>query len=62
MPEMVAPNLIAGTYDGHCYFKKQPATPEELEQAIEAVQVSCCGAVMYVGDEPTIRKRVSRSP
>lgn len=59
MPEMVAPDLIAGTYDGHCYFKKQPTTPEQLERAIEAVRVSCCGAVMYVGDDPVVRHRSS---
>ena len=57
IPELVAPDLIAGTSEGHCYFQKQPATPEELERAIEAVRASCCGAVMYVGHDPVIRRR-----
>jgi hypothetical protein len=60
-PEHAAPTLM-GFFDGtdgsardsHCYFKRQPATPEETRQAIEAVRVSCCGALRYEGDDPTI--------
>jgi len=57
-PEAEAPDLM--THDDHsCYFKKQPSTPEELERALNAVNVSCVAAVCYVGKDPKILKRIS---
>lgn len=57
-PENEAPDLMAHDEDegafGHCYFKKQPSTREELHQAVRACRVSCCGAVQYDGDDPEI--------
>ncbi len=41
----------------HCYFKKQPETPEEVERAVWACAVSCVKAVRYSGDDPAILKR-----
>jgi hypothetical protein len=52
-PEGVAPNLV-GTNGRHCFFKKQPESPEELEQAILAVNVCCCGAYRYSGNDPKV--------
>jgi hypothetical protein len=43
----------------HCYFKRQPVTPDELERAIMAVAVGCCGAVRYAGTNPAIIRRLS---
>jgi hypothetical protein len=56
-PESVAPDLIAwetipGDPHVHCYFKKQPADSFELKQAIDAIAVSCCGALRYTGSDP----------
>jgi hypothetical protein len=59
-PEAEAPDLMShaescgrpGSY--HCYFRRQPKTPEELSRAIYAVCVSCCGAVRYAGDDPKV--------
>ena len=57
-PEHEAPDLMAhdpkapGGY--HCYFKRQPSTPEELQRAVMAVRVGCCGAVRYGGQDRTI--------
>jgi hypothetical protein len=60
-PEHEAPDLMSHDENDevfyHCYFKKQPSTPEETEQAIQAVWVSCCGAVQYEGDDPKILQR-----
>ena len=62
VPEYEAPDLM--THDAndeviyHCYFKKQPSTPEELEQAIQAVACSCCEGVKYGGDDPKVRQRL----
>lgn len=45
---------------GHsCYFRRQPETAEEIEQAIRAVHVSCCGAVQYSGSDPEILERLT---
>jgi hypothetical protein len=62
-PEREAPDLMShvdddGTNYHHCYFKRQPRTPEEIEQAIRAVRVGCCGAVRYGGHDPQIIKRL----
>ena len=44
---------------GHgCYFKKQPETPEEIEQACRAAWASCCDQVRYVGNDPEIKQRI----
>jgi hypothetical protein len=55
-PEHEAPALMAHDPNAHCgyhcYFKKQPQTPEELDRAIQAVNVGCCGAVRYGGTDP----------
>jgi hypothetical protein len=52
-----APDLMAFSDEHHCYFKKQPSTPEETERAIMACVVSCVRAVRYAGDDPTIIER-----
>jgi hypothetical protein len=58
-PEAAAPTLIAHQKEeyGHCYFKRQPETPEEIDQAINAVAVSCVSGLRYRGkDEKIIQK------
>jgi hypothetical protein len=44
--------------DGHCFFKRQPETPEEVNRAILAVWSSCCGAVRYGGDDQSLIQRL----
>lgn len=56
-----APEVEAGGMMGHstegCYFIRQPQTEEEIEQAINAIAVSCVGAVRYGGkNQKIIRK------
>jgi hypothetical protein len=63
-PHVLAPDLIDWDQDSeghkhHCYFKKQPESPEEVEQAIKAINGSCCGALRYAGADPAIIKRLS---
>ena len=53
-----APDLMAFNDDWHCYFKRQPQTSEELEQAINAVMASDVGAVRYAGSDPAILLRL----
>ena len=57
-PAAVSPNLVEGN-ERHCYFKKQPRTLEETEQAIRAVEACCCGAYRYAGDDPDVMARLS---
>jgi hypothetical protein len=54
-----APELTAYDEDGHCYFKRQPRTPEELEHAISAVRFSCVEAVLYEGSDPEILRKIN---
>ncbi len=62
---VLGPDLMAwgetegqfGTYT-HCYFAKQPETPEETEKVIMAVQGSCCGALRHEGTDREILKRL----
>src|SRR4051812_40044837 len=37
-----------------CFFRRQPQTPEEIEQAISAISVSEMGALRYGGSDPDI--------
>ena len=61
LPASESPSLIgedeASKYGYHCYFKKQPQTTEEIDEAINAMHVSCCWALRYKGkDASTINK------
>jgi hypothetical protein len=65
VPEQEAPDLIGFYEDGsgshgnsHCYFKKQPETPEELDGAIAAMKLACCGCYIYEGNDPEIIRRL----
>ena len=62
-PENEAPDLM-GHYCAErpgyqCFFRKQPTTPEELDRAIWAVAVGCCGAVRYGSTDPAVLKRLT---
>ena len=59
-PEPEAPDLMSHdeTNHHHCYFKCQPQTSAEIEKAIRAVRVGCCGAVRYGGHDPQIIKQL----
>jgi hypothetical protein len=58
-PQAEAPGLIA--FDcSHCYFRKQPETPEEVTLAIGAMVVSCVRALHYARDDFLILERLKR--
>ena len=63
-PHVLAPDLMAWELnsegrEAHCYFRKQPGTSQEIEQAVNAVNGSCCGALRYSGTDPAVIKRIS---
>ncbi|WP_145856003.1 ferredoxin [Pedobacter suwonensis] len=59
-PEAEAPDLIEHSKNeyGHCYFKKQPTTVDELDRAINAMLVSCISSIRYCGKDKAILKRL----
>jgi hypothetical protein len=62
-PHILAPDLMAWEMDSggretHCYFRKQPETSQEVEQALRAVEGSCCGALRYCGSDPEIIQKL----
>ena len=59
-PEYSGPDLMGYDNETGCYFKKQPVTPEELERAIVAVEVSCIVALRYCGNNPEIIQKLGR--
>jgi len=67
-PESVAPDLI-GFYEdpsgtsarSHCYFKKQPQTPGEIDRAVKAVSANCCGSYRYSGSDREVKKKLKKA-
>jgi hypothetical protein len=60
-PEAEAPELMGfDEKSGNCYFKRQPATPEELEHAIAAVSVSDIQALRYGGHNEYVLRRLRK--
>ena len=59
-PEHEAATLIGHSNDQyHCYFKRQPQTPQETELAIRAVTVSCCAGLRYRGHDKKVITRLT---
>lgn len=59
-PEADAPDLIGHVEENyHCFFRRQPETPEELERAIRAVANGCCGGVRYGGTNSKVLQRLA---
>jgi hypothetical protein len=62
-PHVLDPDLMAWEMNSegratHCYFRKQPGTSQEIEQALSAVEGSCCGALRYRGSDPEIIQKL----
>lgn len=58
-PEMHAPTLMSHDSQGHCFFTRQPASPQETNEAIESTWASCCGALRYGGTDDKILIRLA---
>ena len=63
-PSQIAPDLF-GFFEeppgmrgySHCYVRRQPATPAELERMMQAIESACCSGLRYCGDDPAILER-----
>jgi hypothetical protein len=60
IPHSEAPGLLddPATHSKDCHFRRQPHTEEEVEQAIQAIYVSCVGGPRYGGTDQTIIARL----
>jgi hypothetical protein len=66
-PKEHAPELI-GYFEGppgargcgHCYVKRQPVTPEDIEAMVRAMEASFCSGLRYCGDNPAILERLAQ--
>lgn len=62
VPQAAAPDLVGWTNDQstQCYWKKQPETPGEMEQAFAVFDGQELGCHRYAGHDPVIQARVGR--
>ena len=62
VPEAIAPDLVAHLEEPywHCYWKKQPETPEELDKAIKILKAQELDCHRYGGSDQSILKRLPR--
>ena len=60
VPHVVAPDLVGWTDEKvlHCFWKKQPRTPAELERAIAVLEAQELECHRYAGTDPAILNRV----
>ena len=63
MPHVIGPELIGWAEQKtlHCYWKKQPNTPQEMERAIRVLESQDLECLRYCGTDPTVLDRVSSS-
>jgi len=61
VPHVVAPDLVGWVDEKvpHCFWKKQPETPAELERAIAVLDAQELECHRYAGTEPAILGRIS---
>jgi hypothetical protein len=60
IPHVIAPDLIGWTNEKaqHCFWKKQPENPAEIEQAIAVLEAQEAGCHRYAGTDPSILNRI----
>src|SRR5438309_3239760 len=60
VPHVVAPDLVGWTDEKfpHCFWKKQPGTPAEIERAIKVLEVQELECHRYAGTDPAILDRL----
>lgn len=60
LPHEEAPNLLndwKADFD-ECYFRRQPASDAQVDQAINAMDASCVEALRYAGNDPCILAKI----
>jgi hypothetical protein len=62
VPHVLAPELMDWTEEKywHCFWKRQPETPKELDKAIAVLHSQELGCHRYAGTDPGILLRLPR--
>ena len=61
MPTTVAADLFEYDTSGHCYVRKQPIAPDEIDRMVSAFQVQDVGCIRYKGSNRIIQVRLVES-
>ena len=60
VPHDIAPELFAWTEDdSHCFVRRQPAGPDEVDDAIRALWSAEAGCIRYRGADPALLERIA---
>jgi hypothetical protein len=62
VPHVLAPGLMDHTDEKswHCFWKRQPETQNEFDQAIAVLNAQELGCHRYAGDDPKVLQRLPR--
>jgi ferredoxin len=61
MPTTVAADLFEYDNGGHCYVRKQPIAPDEIDRMVSAFQVQDVGCIRYKGSSRIVQIRLVES-
>lgn len=60
VPHDIAPDLFGWTEDeSHCFVRRQPASPDEVDDAIRALWSAEASCIRYRGSDPALLKRIA---
>jgi hypothetical protein len=60
VPHMVAPDLFGWTDDeSHCFVRRQPASPEEVDSAVHALWSAEASCIRYRGTDRALLNRIA---
>ena len=61
IPTSIAPELFEFDSSHHCYVKRQPASPVELEKAVQVLWQQELGCIRYRGTDAGILRRLAEA-
>lgn len=60
VPEYIAPEIF-GSDERHCFFKRQPCSPAEIDKTVRAMWSSEVDCIRYGGRNTTLLERLARA-
>jgi hypothetical protein len=60
VPDSLAPELFGGT-DDHCYVKRQPDTPDEIDAMVHVMVSQDLVCIRYAGSDETLLRRLAEN-
>ena len=60
VPDSIAPELFGGSED-HCYVKRQPQTPDEVDAMVHVMVSQELGCIRYAGSEEMLLYRLAEN-